>query len=182
MFYVCSTETWLEKRNNDINDPSSLNPGGICDSGLSLNRYLQAHPGDTGKCPSKLTAYISIFPTYYQRCITYTYVHACGYSFSTVVCYGYVCLLVYTWKSACLCIYLAVLAYCLAICLFPMYWFFSYMYTYWTNDFWFLLKEQNKQIRIFRNSTFIHDRFVIPLNACCRTTQTCSNTLLYIYI
>ena len=36
---------------------------GICDSGLSLNRYLQAHPGDTGKCPSKLTAYVSIVPT-----------------------------------------------------------------------------------------------------------------------
>ena len=63
MFHFWSTETWLEKRNNDINDPSSLNPGGICDSGLSLNRYLQAHPGDTGKCPSKLTAYISIVPT-----------------------------------------------------------------------------------------------------------------------
>ena len=63
MFYFWSTETWLEKRNNDINDPSSLNPGGICDSGLSLNRYRQAHPGDTGKCPSKLTAYISIVPT-----------------------------------------------------------------------------------------------------------------------
>ena len=63
MFYFCSTETWLEKRNNDINDPSSLNPGGICDSGLSLNRYLQAHPGDIGKCPSKLTVYISVVST-----------------------------------------------------------------------------------------------------------------------
>ena len=41
---------------------SGINPGGICDSRLSLNRYLQAHPGDTGKCPSKLTAYISIVP------------------------------------------------------------------------------------------------------------------------
>ena len=41
---------------------TGINPGGIYDSGLSLNRYLQAHPGDTGKCPSKLTAYISIVP------------------------------------------------------------------------------------------------------------------------
>ena len=75
--FVCfffSTETWLEKRSNDINDPSSLNPGGICDSGLSLNRYLQAHSGDTGKCPSKLTAYISIVPTWYSKMY---YVHIC---------------------------------------------------------------------------------------------------------
>ena len=54
MFYFCSTETWLEKWNNDFNDPSSLNPGGICDSGLSLNRYLQAHPGDTGEMSFKI--------------------------------------------------------------------------------------------------------------------------------
>ena len=88
-----STETWLEKRSNDINDPTSLNPGGICDSGLSLNRYLQAHSGDTGKCPSKLTAYIyQLSRLNIQRCITYTYVHVCGYLFSTVVCYGSVCL------------------------------------------------------------------------------------------
>ena len=74
-----------------------------------------------------------------QRCITYTYVHVCGYLFSTVVCYGYVCLFVYTCKSACSCVYLAVLTYCLAICMFTMWWFFSYMYTYWINDFWFLI-------------------------------------------
>ena len=36
-------------------------PGGICNSGSSLNRYLQAHPGDTRKFPSKLTAYIYIY-------------------------------------------------------------------------------------------------------------------------
>ena len=92
MFYIWPTDTWLEKRNNYINDPSSLNPGGICDSGLSLNIYLQAHPGDTGKCPSKLTAYISVVRLNIQRCITYTYVHVWGYLFSTIVCYGYVCL------------------------------------------------------------------------------------------
>ena len=94
--FVCcfflSTETWLEKRSNDINDPSSLNPGGICDSGLSLNRYLQAHSGDTGKCPSKLTHIYQLSRLKIQRCITYTYVHVCGYLFSTVVCYGDVCL------------------------------------------------------------------------------------------
>ena len=73
-----------------------------------------------------------------QRCVTYTYVHVCGYLFSTVVCYGYVCLFVYTCTSACSCVYLDVLTYCLAICLFPMCWFFSSMYTYWINDFWFL--------------------------------------------
>ena len=83
IFYFCSTETWLEKRNTDINDPSSLNPGGICDSGLSLNRYHQARPGDTGKCPSKLTVYIyQLSRLNLQRCITYTYMYMsmCIYS------------------------------------------------------------------------------------------------------
>ena len=139
MFYFCSTETWLEKRNNDINDPSSLNPGGICDSGL--NRYLQAHPGDTGKCPSKLTAYIyQLSRLIIQRCITYTCLHVCGYLFSTVVCYRYVCLFVYTCKSACSCVYLAVLTYCLAICLFPMCWFFIYIYLL---NKWILISDVN---------------------------------------
>ena len=73
MFYFCSMETWLEKRNNDINDPSWLNPGGFCDCGLSLNRYPQAHPGDTGKCPSKLTACISIVPDLIFKDVLRTY-------------------------------------------------------------------------------------------------------------
>ena len=76
MFYFGPTETWLEKRNNDINNPSSLNPGGICDSGFSLNRYLQAHTGNTGKCPSKLTAYTSIFPDLmFKEDVLRTYVY-----------------------------------------------------------------------------------------------------------
>ena len=75
-----------------------LNPVGICDNDLSLNRYLQAHPGDTEKCPSKLTAFIYIYQLSIldiQRCTTYTYVHVCGYLFSTVVCHGYVCLCIH---------------------------------------------------------------------------------------
>ena len=41
---------------------------------VSLNRYLQAHSGDTGKFPSKLTACISIVPT---LCSKMYYVHIC---------------------------------------------------------------------------------------------------------
>ena len=138
-FYFWSTETWLEKRNNDINDPSSLNPGGICDSGLSLNRYLQAHPGDAGKCPSKLTAYIyQLSRLNIQRCITYTYVHVCGYLFSTVVCYGYVCL-VCVYMQVCVLMRIPSCIDLLPCHLFVSHLlFFSYMYTYWINDFWFL--------------------------------------------
>ena len=56
-------------------------------------------------------------------------------------------LFVYTCKSACSCVYLAVLTYCLAICLFPMCWFcFSYMYTYWINDFWFLISDYHDRM------------------------------------
>ena len=47
---------WLEKRNNDINDPYS-NPGRICDSGLSLNRYYSIHvPGWLQKWLNLITA------------------------------------------------------------------------------------------------------------------------------
>ena len=56
--------------------------------------------------------------------LTHTYVHVCRYLFSTVVCYVYLCLFVYTCTSACSCVYLAVLTYCLATCLFPTCWFF----------------------------------------------------------
>ena len=48
-------------------------------------------------------------------------------------------LFVYTCKYVCSCVYLAVLTNCLAICLFPICWFFSFIYTYWINDFWFLI-------------------------------------------
>ena len=72
-----------------------------------------------------------------QRCSKYTYVHVCRYSFSTVVCYRYVCLFVYTCKSARSCVYLAVLT--LPSVCFPCADFCSYMYTYWINDFWFLM-------------------------------------------
>ena len=73
-----------------------------------------------------------------QRCITYTYVHVCGYLFSTVVCYGYVCLFVYTCTSACSCVYLHScidLLHCHRFVSHVL--IFSYMYTYWTHDFWF---------------------------------------------
>ena len=52
-------------------------------------------------------------------------------------------LFMYKCKSGCSCVYLAVLTYCLAICLFPMCWFF-FLYVYILNkwflisDFWFL--------------------------------------------
>ena len=74
-----------------------------------------------------------------QRCITYIYVHVCGYLFSTVVCYGYVCLV---------CVYMHV---CMlmripsCIDLMPCHLFvshvliFSYMHTYWINDLKFLI-------------------------------------------
>ena len=141
MFYFCSTETWLEKRNNDINDPSSLNPGGICDSGL--NRYLHAHPGDTGKCPSKLTAYISIVPTYYSKMY---YVHMCT------------CLWIFILYRSMLSVRVSVCVY-MQVCvlmripscidLLPCHLFvshvliFIYIYTYWINDFWFLISDVN---------------------------------------
>ena len=52
LFDHCSTETWPQERNNDINDPSSFNPGGIRDSGLSLIIHIKAHSGNTRKCHS----------------------------------------------------------------------------------------------------------------------------------
>ena len=135
-FYLCSTETWFEKRNNDINDISSLNRGGICHSGLSLNRYLQAHPGDTGKCPSKLTAYMSIVPD-----LIFKDVHIC-----TCLWILYLSML-WVRVSVCVCMHVCVLMRIPScIDLLPCHlfvsqvWIFSYMYTtYWINDFWFLI-------------------------------------------
>ena len=140
MFYFCSTETWLEKWNNDINDPSSLNPGDIGDSSLSLNRYIQTNPGVTlGNALQNWQHIYQFFRLNFQRCITYTNVHVCGYLFSTLVCYEYVCLFLYTYKFACSCVYLAVSTYCLAICLFPMCWLF-FLYVYLLNK-WFLISD-----------------------------------------
>ena len=73
-------------------------------------------------------------------------------------------LFVYTCKSECSCVYLAVLTYCLAICLFPMCWFFSYMYTYWINDFWLLIL-----------TPFMHAR---PLAHSGRVTRICVGNLI----
>ena len=100
MFYICSTETWLEKRNNDINDPSSLNPGGICDSGWSLNGYLHT-PVIHGNAFQNWLHIYQLSRLNIQRCMTYKYVHVCGYLFSTVVCCAYFCLFVYTCTSVC---------------------------------------------------------------------------------
>ena len=164
MFYFWSTETWLEKRNNDINDPSALNPGGICDSGLSLNRYLQAHRGDTGKCPSTLTAYIYIYIYIYklsrlniQRCITYTYVHVCGYLFSNVVCNGYVCL-VCVYMQVCVLMRIPSCIDLLPCHLFVSHVLIFFLYVYLLNkwflisDFWFQLQliSSRNSIELFK--------------------------------
>ena len=84
-------------------------------------------------------------------------------------------LFVYTCKSACSCVYLAVLTYCLAICLFPMCWFFSYMYTYWINDFWFLSKTPMHCLCIVFQLLWITDMW-IPYEM--KANIFCSHTLL----
>ena len=140
MFYFWSTETWLEKRSNDINDPYSLNPGGICDSGLSLNRYLQAHPGDTLGNALQNWQHIYQLPRLnIQRCITYTYVHVCGYLFSTVVCYGYVCL-VCVYMQVCVLMRIPSCIDLLPCHLFVSHVLIFFLYVYILNK-WFLISE-----------------------------------------
>ena len=88
--------------------------------GLSLNRYLQAHFVSTGKCPSKLTAYLSIDP---DVSCTYTY-----YVMGTCVC---VCMHV--------CVSMRIPSW-MPYPLFASHLFIIYMYAYWINGFWFLIR------------------------------------------
>ena len=84
---LISIETRLEKRNNDMNIHhsyiyhSSLNSGGICDSDLGINRYLQAHLGNWGKCPSKSTAYISFVPDLMLKKMHFVHKYRCLWTF-----------------------------------------------------------------------------------------------------
>ena len=141
MFYF--TGTWLEKRNNDINDPFSLNHGGICDNGLSLNRYLHAHPGDTGKCPSKLTAYKSIVPTWYSKMY---YVHICTCQWIFILYRSMVWVRVFVCVYRHVCVLMRIPS---CIDILPCHLFVSYvlilpyMYTYWINYFWFLISRNH---------------------------------------
>ena len=67
-------------------------------------------------------------------------------------------LFVYKCKSGCSCVYLAVLTYCLAICLFPMCWFFFLICIHiekMISDFWFLISNHQPHDCLL-NRLFVH--------------------------
>ena len=87
-----------------------------------------------------------------QRCITYTYVHVCGYLFSTVVCYGYVCL-VCVYMQVCVLMRIPSCIDLLPCHLFVSHVFF-FLYVYLLNK-WFLISQTTFFINLVYKSAWL---------------------------